>query len=134
MNRRHSCSIAKRLAAMAVLIIATGAAVAGPTFEDTVEPYVVKPGDTISRITHNLPGDAYFWRDNWALNPQVKDPDKLRIGQVLQIISKRKIIAESARVTEAINRTEKMLAPPEWQPAKTGDQLDSGQRVDAQLG
>ena len=126
MNRRHSCSIAKRLAAMAVLIIATGAAVAGPTFEDTVEPYVVKPGDTISRITHNLLGDAYFWRDNWALNPQVKDPDKLRIGQVLQIISKRKIIAESARVTEAINRTEKMLAPPEWQPAKTGDQLDSG--------
>ncbi|MBD8525536.1 LysM peptidoglycan-binding domain-containing protein [Pseudomarimonas arenosa] len=112
----------------ACLILATIAdyAQAAATYEDTVEPYVVKSGDTISHITHRFLGDSLFWRDNWALNPQVKDPDKLRIGQVLQIITHRKVIAEAAEVVEAVNRTEKMLAPPEWQPAHRGDQLNSG--------
>lgn len=96
------------------------------TYEDTIEPYVVQSGDTISHITYRFLGDVLFWRDNWKLNPQVKDPDKLRIGQVLQIITHRKVIAEAAEVVQAVNRTEKMLAPPEWQPAQRGDQLTSG--------
>lgn len=96
-------------------------------YEDTVEPYVVRSGDTISHITHRMLGDSLFWRDNWKLNPQVRDPDKLRIGQVLQIIVKRKVIAESAQVIEAVNVTEKMLQASRWQPASKGDRLESGQ-------
>lgn len=96
-------------------------------YEDTIEPYVVRSGDTISHITHRMLGDSLFWRDNWKLNPQVRDPDKLRIGQVLQIIVKRKVIAESAQVIEAVNVTEKMLQAPRWQPASKGDRLESGQ-------
>lgn len=113
------------LAALA-LFAASGMLRAEATYEDTIEPYVVKPGDTISAITHHFLGDVLFWRDNWNLNPQVRDPDKLRIGQVLQIITKRKVIAEAAEVVKAVNRTEKMLAAPDWQPAQPGDQLRSG--------
>lgn len=99
---------------------------AQPTYQDKVEPYVVKPGDTISHITQRLLGDATFWEDNWKLNPQVRDPDRLRIGQVLQIITERKVIAESARVVEAVNRAEKLLRASEWERAAVGDELGSG--------
>nr|WP_282452884.1 LysM peptidoglycan-binding domain-containing protein [Lysobacter sp. CAU 1642] len=99
---------------------------AQPTYRDKVEPYVVKPGDTISQITQRMLGDSTFWEDNWKLNPQVRDPDKLRIGQVLQIITERKVIAESARVVEAVNRTEKLLRASEWERAAVGDELGSG--------
>lgn len=116
-----------RALALALLLGLGATAQAAATYEDTVEPYVVKSGDTISDITYDFLGDSLFWEDNWKLNPQVQDPDKLRIGQVLQIIVKRKVIAESAQLVEAINQTEKMLTRPSWQPAATGDTLVSGQ-------
>lgn len=111
---------------LALLVLAAAPLGAQPVYEDTVEPYVVKSGDTISHITQRLLGDATFWEDNWKLNPQVRDPDKLRIGQVLQIITRRKVIAESARVVEAVNETQKMLGQPQWEPARPGDLLASG--------
>ena len=111
---------------LGLLLFAAAQAGAQPVYEDTVEPYVVKSGDTISHITQRLLGDATFWEDNWKLNPQVRDPDKLRIGQVLQIITRRKVIAESARVVEAVNETQKMLGQPQWEPARPGDLLASG--------
>lgn len=109
-----------------LLCLLPALAVAQPTYQDKVEPYVVQPGDTISHITQRLLGDATFWEDNWKLNPQVRDPDRLRIGQVLQIITERKVIAESARVIEAVNRTEKLLRASEWERAVVGDELGSG--------
>lgn len=108
------------------LLLACGAASAQPVYQDKVEPYVVQPGDTISHITHRLLGDVTFWEDNWKLNPQVRDPDRLRIGQVLQIITERKVIAESARVVEAVNRTEKLVRESQWERAAIGDELASG--------
>ena len=114
-------------AGVCLLLALAGSAVAQPVYEDRVEPYVVKSGDTISHITHRLLGDSTFWEDNWKLNPQVRDPDKLRIGQVLQIIVERKVIAQSARVVQAVNQTEKMLQKPRWEHAAVGDELGSGQ-------
>lgn len=109
-----------------MMLMLCASAHAGPSFQDTVEPYVVRPGDTISHITQRLLGDATFWEDNWKLNPQVRDPDRLRIGQVLQIITQRKVIAESAQVVEAVNRTEKLLRASEWERAEVGDELGAG--------
>lgn len=109
-----------------LLVLACGAVFAQPVYRDKVEPYVVKPGDTISQITYRLLGDVTFWEDNWKLNPQVRDPDRLRIGQVLQIITERKVIAESARVVEAVNRTEKLVRASDWERAAVGDELASG--------
>jgi LysM repeat protein len=116
--------VSRRL--LCLFLLAAAQAGAQPVYEDTVEPYVVKSGDTISHITQRLLGDATFWQDNWKLNPQVRDPDRLRIGQVLQIITRRKVIAESARVVEAVNETQKMLGQPQWEPARPGDLLASG--------
>lgn len=114
----------RRLAML--LALGCGTAAAQPVYKDKVEPYVVQPGDTISHITYRLLGDVTFWEDNWKLNPQVRDPDRLRIGQVLQIITERKVIAESARVVEAVNRTEKLIRESDWERAAVGDELASG--------
>ena len=102
-------------------------ALARPVYEDRVDDYIVVAGDTISDITEDILGDETFWEDNWKLNPQVRDPDLLRIGERLRIIMSRKVIAEAAQVTEAVNRTEKMITQPRWQPATAGDTLASGQ-------
>ena len=32
----------------------------------------------LEKITEKLLGDRNLWRDNWRLNPQVKDPERLR--------------------------------------------------------
>jgi hypothetical protein len=109
-----------------LLALGCTAVAAQPVYQDKVEPYVVRPGDTISHITYRLLGDATFWEDNWKLNPQVRDPDRLRIGQVLQIITERKVIAESARVVAAVNRTEKLVREGDWERAAVGDELASG--------
>lgn len=114
--------------ALALLLgIRAQAAGARPQFEDRVEYYTVVAGDTIAGITRRQLGDETWWEDNWRLNPQVRDPDLLRIGQRLRIITQRRVIAERAEVVQAVNRTEKMLQRPRWQPASSGDTLDAGQ-------
>ncbi len=112
---------------IALALALGGVARAAPVYEDRVEDYTVVAGDTISGITKRMLGDETFWEDNWKLNPGVRDPDLLRIGQRLRIIVARKVIAESAQVVEAINKTEKMVARPRWQPATRGDTLAPGQ-------
>ncbi len=118
---------ALRPLALALTLVLAGAAHAAPVYEDRVEDYTVVAGDTISGITKRFLGDETFWEDNWKLNPGVRDPDLLRIGQRLRIITQRKVIAESAQVVEAVNKTEKMVARPRWQPATRGDTLAPGQ-------
>jgi len=114
--------------ALAVMLVGLGSpALARPVYEDRVDDYIVVAGDTISDITEDILGDETFWEDNWKLNPQVRDPDMLRIGQRLRIIMSRKVIAEAAQVIAAVNRTEKMITQPRWQPAAAGDTLGSGQ-------
>ncbi len=112
---------------ISLALIFSGVANAAPVYDDRVEDYTVIAGDTISGITKRLLGEETFWEDNWKLNPQVRDPDLLKIGQRLRIITSRKVIAEAAQVVEAVNRTEKMLTRPSWQPATSGDTLGSGQ-------
>jgi hypothetical protein len=117
---------ARALLTLSAVLLAP-ALVAAPVYEDRVDDYTVVAGDTISGITKRILGAETFWEDNWKLNPQVRDPDLLRIGQRLRIIMSRKVIAEAAEVVEAVNRTEKMIAQPRWQPAAAGDTLGSGQ-------
>jgi len=117
----------KRYLLAGLLLASTSSAVAAPVYDDRIEDYTVIAGDTISGITKRLLGEETFWEDNWKLNPQVRDPDLLRIGQRLRIITSRRVIAEAAQVIEAVNRTEKMIIEPRWQPASAGDTLSSGQ-------
>ena len=56
--------------------------------------YTVKTGDTLSSIAQEYLGSASKWRDLWELNPQIKDPNKLTVGQ--------KIFLSEAEEEEAV--------------------------------
>lgn len=48
--------------------------------------YVVKSGDTLSKIAKEMYGDASQWKRIHAANTaQIKDPDKIQVGWTLQI-------------------------------------------------
>lgn len=48
--------------------------------------YVVKSGDTLSKIAKEMYGDASQWKKIHAANSaQIKDPDKIQVGWTLQI-------------------------------------------------
>jgi nucleoid-associated protein YgaU len=63
-------------------IKATGGASAGAGSQT----YTVKPGDTLSKIAKEHLGDANAYMDIFNANKdQLKDPDKIRPGQVLKM-------------------------------------------------
>lgn len=90
---------------------------------DTHGTHTVVSGDTLSGITQHYLGDSAFWRENWKLNPQVENPNRLRLGQVLNVIIERQVIAQSARVNFIANEVDKNLQRSQWQPAAAGDEL-----------
>ncbi|HSR66239.1 MAG TPA: LysM peptidoglycan-binding domain-containing protein [Xanthomonadaceae bacterium] len=48
--------------------------------------YTVKPGDTLSHIAQHVYGKASHWHAIFEANrDQIKDPDLIRPGQVLQL-------------------------------------------------
>ncbi len=52
----------------------------------TDSTYTVKPGDSLSLIAKNLWGDAMRWKEIFEANQdQIKDPNLIRVGQVLKI-------------------------------------------------
>jgi LysM repeat protein len=56
-----------------------------PTGDPTAY-YVVRTGDSLEALTAQHLGDASRWRENWALNKELKDPHQLRVGQRIVII------------------------------------------------
>jgi len=56
-----------------------------PETTDDTNVYTVKAGDTLSSIAQSNLGSASKWRDLWKLNPQIKDPNKLKIGQKIYL-------------------------------------------------
>ncbi|MBN1814177.1 MAG: LysM peptidoglycan-binding domain-containing protein [Anaerolineae bacterium] len=50
------------------------------------ETYVVKPGDSLSKIAKELLGDAARWPEIFELNKdQIKDPNLIHVGQELRL-------------------------------------------------
>ena len=65
---------------------ALGAAVGGVSSGQT---YTVKPGDTLSKISKELYGDANEYMGIFYANrDKLKDPDKIQVGQQLTIPAK----------------------------------------------
>src|SRR5258706_16420482 len=84
----------KRGRPMLALLLALAAARAAsqspaPTESDEIIWHEVVAGDTLEALTAHYLGDASLWRENWKLNPDVKDPHQLRPGQRIRIIVKR---------------------------------------------
>jgi LysM repeat protein len=68
-------------AAAALILLAAGpGAVAGEGSED---PYIVRPGDTLSGIAGKLLGDTKRWPELLEANPQVTDPQVIFPGDTI---------------------------------------------------
>ncbi|HET8799145.1 MAG TPA: FecR domain-containing protein, partial [Thermoanaerobaculia bacterium] len=85
--------------------------------------HVVQQGETLSRITVKYLGSSADWRDNWRLNPDIKDPNRLKPGQRIRVILARTLPARSALVNRVARRVEKKPEPAPWTTARPGDQL-----------
>ncbi len=94
-----------------------------PREGDTVTLYTVQPGDTLERITRRFLGDRSVWPENQRLNPQVKDPNQLRIGARLRIITARTPSARSAEVVLVARRVEEKPSTLDWRPSRPGNVL-----------
>ncbi len=66
-----------------VTVVAQDDTTTEPTTNSGV--YVVKKGDTLSSIAQEHLGSASKWQDILKLNPQIKDPNKLKIGQKINL-------------------------------------------------
>lgn len=95
-----------------------------PTWrEDRLGWYVVRPGDTMEEITRRFLGTTLFWEKNWALNPGIRDPHKLKIGTRLRIILDQKLPPRTAEIRQLSNRVDQKPQPNDWTPARRGDLL-----------
>jgi hypothetical protein len=94
-----------------------------PSPGDSVGVYVVQPGDTLERITEKLLGDRDLWPENWRLNPEVRDPERLRIGQRLRVITHRVLPQRKATVARLARRVDEKPHPDPWRPAEVGSVL-----------
>jgi len=92
--------------------------------KDTTTTHIVKSGENLNSITRLYLGTDFLWTENWKLNPEIKNPNLLKIGQKLTVIKERIIPAETATMREIINNVEKKLTVGDWHQAKSGDQLE----------
>ncbi len=90
---------------------------------DITVKHIVQPGENLHAITRSYIGTDILWQDNWKLNPQIDNPNNLKIGQELTIIKERIIPAEKAVVFNVVNRVEKKPADSDWLSAQEGDEL-----------
>jgi len=96
---------------------------AGNGKKDTLGWYIVRPGDTLEGITVQFLGEKSLWRDNWRLNPSVRDPNRLRIGQRLRIIIQRQLPPRTAQILSVGGRVDQQPSPNPWIPAARGNLL-----------
>lgn len=89
---------------------------------DVVEWHVVQRGDTLEGLTQRYLGDPELWRENWRLNPSIKDPHRLLPGQRIRIIVSR--LARTAEIEEVARKVEAKPQPDQaWSAAHQGDRL-----------
>lgn len=55
---------------------------------DGTSTYVVRKGDGLMSIARRELGDASRWREILKLNPEIQDPDKIKVGQTLKLPAK----------------------------------------------
>lgn len=93
-----------------------------PVARETVGQHVVRPGDTLEDITAHYLGSSQRWRENWRLNPNLKDPNRIAPGQTLRVIV-QELPEETARLSRRSRRVEDKLDPRDWASALPNDLL-----------
>lgn len=94
-----------------------------PRSADTLGWYVVRPGDTLEAITELYLGTPLLWKENWRLNPDIKNPHLLRIGQRIRIIAHRQLPERMAEIENLARRVDEKPHPNPWIAARQGDLL-----------
>ncbi|NLN11483.1 MAG: LysM peptidoglycan-binding domain-containing protein, partial [Acidobacteria bacterium] len=85
--------------------------------------HVVRPGDTLEGITAYYLGSPARWRENWALNPGIKDPDLLHPGERLQVLVSPEHSRHAALVWRRARLVDAQQPPRDWMNAEIGDLL-----------
>jgi LysM repeat protein len=94
-----------------------------PRSGDQVEWHTVTPGDTLEGITKRYLGNPALWRENYRLNPQLRDPNVLAPGQSIRIITSRPSEKREAVVTLVARNVESRRFPNQVEPTQVGDRL-----------
>lgn len=117
--------LVKRLfiGSMILFVLALCPSVFAQTIKDRLGTHIVQPGETLGGITERYLGESFLWRENWKLNPEIDDPNRLKPGYQLVVILERTIEAEGAAVAALNNEVEKSLKRSDWIPASRGDEL-----------
>lgn len=118
----------KRIMVSLLLLVVTVTLSAQEVVDEYVE-HVVEPGDTLERITKKYLGTDFLWRENWKLNPQIKNPHMLRIGQRLKVIKTRTIEAQRALVKNIVAEVDKSAKTEGWVDAVDGDEIGASEGV-----
>ena len=85
--------------------------------------HVVRPGDTLEGITAYYLGSPARWRENWALNPGIKDPDLLHPGERLQVLVSPEHSRHAALLWRRARLVDSRQPPRDWTNAELGDLL-----------
>jgi hypothetical protein len=107
--------------ALAALGIAGASAGAQRTQPAGTEWHVVQQGETLEGLTERYLGDASLWRENWRLNPGLKDPHRLQPGERILIYTKNPRSAEIKALSRRVEAQPRAQAF--WQPARIGETL-----------
>jgi len=85
--------------------------------------HVVRPGDTLEGITERYLGSSQRWRENWALNKDIEDPDFLLPGQRVRVLLPLRWPSDTALLDTVSRRVEEQPVPINWQDARAQDLL-----------
>lgn len=128
-------SIAIGLLAVSVIVHTLAQAETAPdeNLRPIVESYVVRKGDTLAKLARRHLGPEAAWNTNVAVNPDLPDPDVIKPGQVINIITGYEqpapvVAVEEVEVYQAIieeifNIVEKNVKRSDWKDATEGDRL-----------
>lgn len=67
--------------------------------------YVVKSGDSLSKIALNIYGDMSRWGEILRANPQITDPNKIYVGQTLTIPSAQSSGGSSSNLPAVVEQS-----------------------------
>ena len=127
--------IAMGLLGVSVLVQSVAHAETAPdeNLRPIVESYVVREGETLAILARRHLGPEALWNTNVAVNPDLPDPNVIKPGQVINIITAYEqpapvVAVEEVEVYQAIiekifNVVEKNVKRSDWRGAIEGDRL-----------
>jgi nucleoid-associated protein YgaU len=77
----------------------------------TRQSYTVAKNDTLSQLAQKFYGTQGAWRTLWKENPQIKNPDLIRVGMVLSFRSDAKVALKEETSAEEGVKAETVSAP-----------------------